>query len=329
MPIKATPSLEAVYQALAECLSEPCDWLAQAGRQWPLYQAALQLANECTHSPLQKAVTELALIPSEGLKQWRTRYQALLRSDAQPLPIYKSLAREGRLHSAVTLRVWSLYQAAGLAVNGAELPDHAAIELAFLAYLTQQELQTQNARHLWRMARLKFVKQHAGQWLPALGRAIACSSDGFYRPIGLLLSAVLQAELSPSRKRSATAERRLPRIADEQNCTLCSFCAQVCPTQAISVQETHEFTSLLVNDANCVGCNRCVGVCPTSTLQLSVSSPEPRPRMLYRSERAHCPGCGSPTVSQAELQAIAEQIGNPRWLDYCCDCRIIFTKELQ
>ena len=330
MPIKATASLEAVYQALAESLAEPCDWLAQAGRQWPLYQAALALANECAHSALQQAVTEVAQVPSEGLRQWRSRYQALLiQSDAQPLPIYESLAREGRLHSATTLRVWSLYQAAGLAVNGGELPDHASIELAFLAYLTGQEFQATAERHLWRMARLKFIKQHAGQWLPALGRAISRSSDLFYRPIGLLLTAVLQAELTRPRKKLATAERPLPQVSSAQTCTLCSFCAQVCPTQAIRVQETHEFTTLLVNDANCVGCNRCVGICPTATLQLSTSFPEPEPRQLFQSERARCPGCGSPTVSQAELQAIAEQIGNPRWLNYCDECRIIFMKDLQ
>jgi len=329
MPNKATPSLAKLYQTLAESLSEPPDWLAESGRNWPLYQSALQLANELADPLLQRAVAELALIPSDGLKQWRVRYQALLRSNAQPLPIYESLAREGRLHGAATLRVWTLYQAAGLAVNGPELPDHASVELAFLAKLTQQELQASTEGHLWRKARREFIKQHAGQWLPALGHVIAHSSDLFYRPIGLLLSAVLQAEMLTPRKQSSTTKRRLPQLVSERTCTLCSFCVQVCPTGAMSVQENHAITSLMLNDTKCLACDRCVHICPTSALQSGESNPTQSLRRLYQSERAHCPGCGSPTVSQAELQAVAEQIGNPQWLNYCNNCRIIFLKESQ
>lgn len=330
MSIKATPALAALYQTLAESLSVPDECLAQAGQHWPLYQAALQLSGELAHPPLQRALVEMALIPPEGLKQWRARHQALLTaSTGRPLPIYESLALEGRLHGAATLRVWTHYQAAGLAINGAELPDHASIELAFLAYLTQQELQASTERHLWRKARREFVKQHAGQWLPALGRTIARSSDGFYRPVGLLLTAVLQAELATPRKQAVTGERRLPRLIEEQSCSLCSFCVQVCPTGAMRVQESHDTTSLLVNDTQCVSCDRCVHICPTNALQTGESTPEHNLRLLFQSQRAHCPGCGSPTVSQAEIQAVAEQIGNPRWLDYCNDCRIIFMREPQ
>jgi hypothetical protein len=46
------------------------------------------------------------------------------------------------------------------------------------------------------------------------------------------------------------------------------------------------------------------------------------PLVLRVSERAHCPLCGDPTVSKAELEAVAARLGeHPVWLDACLVCR--------
>jgi hypothetical protein len=80
-----------------------------------------------------------------------------------------------------------------------------------------------------------------------------------------------------------------------------------------------------VADKTCTVC----GFCATNVLQLAETSAESKLRQLYISPREKCPGCGVPTVSKAEVDAIAEQMGRPRWLDYCSDCRIIFLEDLR
>lgn len=330
MSIHASSTLATLYQTLAESLSEPLDWFAYAGKDWVLYTVASELSQAILHRPLQKAVVELASIPSESLRRRDKRYRNLLAgSTTNPVPIYESLALEGRLHGTATFRVWTLYRAAGLNINGAELPDHASIELAFLSYLVQQEANATHERGQWRKARREFIKQHAAQWLPTLGRTLARTPDPIYRPLGLLLTAIIQAEIMPPYKPHSTTERHLPQFIANKTCTLCGFCAQVCPTQALGIHETHETTTLHMLDAKCVSCDKCVRICPSDVLQLEEAPPEKQRRTLYNSPRERCPGCSVPTVSRAEVEAIAAQIGHPRWLDYCSDCRMIFLEDLR
>ncbi len=40
-----------------------------------------------------------------------------------------------------------------------------------------------------------------------------------------------------------------------------------------------------------------------------------------------CPSCGQPTVSRAEFDYVAVQIGQPAWLAYCPDCRPAFVEK--
>lgn len=330
MSIRASSVLSNLYHALAESLSDPLDWFADAGKEWDLYEFALTLSHEIMYPPLGKAVVELASIPSENYDERDKRYRDLLNgSTTEPIPVYESMALEGRLHGMSTFRVWTIYRAAGLNINGAELPDHVSIELAFLSYLVWQELDASHERGQWRKARREFIKQHAAKWLPTLGRVISRSSDPVYRPIGLLLTAIIQAETIPRRRQIAKIQQHLPQLLADKNCTLCGFCAQVCPTQALFVHETHKTTTLQISDEKCVSCDKCVRICPINILQLDGTAPQKSLRILYESPRERCPGCDVPTVSKAEIQAIAEQIGYPRWLDYCSDCRMIFLEDLR
>jgi Na+-translocating ferredoxin:NAD+ oxidoreductase subunit B len=62
-------------------------------------------------------------------------------------------------------------------------------------------------------------------------------------------------------------EDREPMIArvEESNCTGCTRCFKVCPTNAIvgAPKQIHA----VVADA-CIGCEKCVNVCPTECLQM-------------------------------------------------------------
>lgn len=320
-----------LYQALAEVLAEPPHWLALAGREWPLTAAALRLAR--SSEAARRAVVDLVEIPAEALVRRQTRYKALFAaSDRPPLWLYESAYRQGRLLGETSFALARLYQAAGLEIAGAELPDHAAVELAFLAHLANRAADEPEHKTEWRRLERRFIKKHAGCWLPALGKALVRSGDAVYAPIGRLLAEWLEEAGRSNKVASILVRRpRLPGIAHQDDCTLCGFCIQACPTRALTIRETAHETSLLLSAAHCVSCAKCEQVCSTGALRLSAAETgmmdvnafpgQANWRPLRRSPRAICPGCGEATVSCAELDFVATNIGRPDWLVYCLTCR--------
>jgi ferredoxin len=318
-----------LYQTLAEALSEPPDWLSASGQHWPLFTAALEVAHDENQAAIRQAVVEVAAIPPEGLSRRQARYAALFSGLGRPhLWLYESLARDGKLAGPSALAVWSVYEVAGLAVAGTELPDHASVELAFLAYLAEQETRMPSEAAGWRRARRLFIKRHAGRWLPALGEALALTGDKVYVPIGRLLTAALNTDLPPRRGSSSQPMRGLPTLSQPENCNLCSFCVQVCPTHALTIHETDKITALLLTDSTCVACGRCVRACTSHALQPGTGIPCAGQHVLRESLRARCRGCGQPTVSEAELEEVAARIGAPIWLNYCSDCRPLLLETV-
>jgi len=128
-------------------------------------------------------------------------------------------------------------------------------------------------------------------------------------------------------KRAAGAAHALPRIAQPEACNLCSFCVQTCPTNALTIREDEETTALQLMDALCLGCSKCVRICPTEVLHLEDTLADYSRQTLRISPRTRCKNCGQPIVSQAEMEAVRAQIGEPEWLQYCLDCRAIFLSE--
>ena len=332
-----------LYGALAEALAEPPEWLACAGREWPLFEIALRLA--LPSEAVRRAVESLAEIRAESLAARRKRYTALFIGSGRPrFWLYESAFLTGRILGPETFAVEQLYRAAGLETAGAELPDHASMELAFLAHLAATG-QTEDER--------LFAKNHADRWLPQLGRALARSGDEVYAPIGQLLASwlmerkcgMMNAECGMRAKRaeahspfiihhSSFRIQKLPAIPQAESCSLCGFCVQVCPTRALAIRETSAETNLVLKVSACVSCGKCERVCEMRALRLSPHPPaacaspvrngaeqERGSVVLRRSPRAVCPACGQPTISRAELDFVAAQIGYPAWLEYCGDCR--------
>lgn len=345
-----------LYQALAEALAEPPPWLALAGREWPLTDLTTQLL------PGSPAVTALARVPAEPLAERRARYAALFGPAAGPprFWLYESAFLDGRVVGEATFAVAKCYAAAGLEVDGGELADHAALELAFLAYLVDQDD---------RLPYRRFLDEHALRWLPALGRGLAAAGDPIYAPIGQLLAEALDrfgvaepGRLQPSIRnlRPAARAARLPALAAPDSCTLCGFCVQSCPVAALTIAETATHTALLLLAGRCTGCGRCVRTCEAWARDLpsdplpgrSPAPPAPFPTreggdgapllsgagseersypvgeggrggevVLRLSERVVCRKCGAAMVSRAELDYVIKQIGHPAWLDYCPACR--------
>lgn len=299
-----------LYHSLAEALAEPPDWLGLAGREWPLFEIAVRLAPQSEAA--RRAVEPLDRVRTEPLAARQARYAALFAGPGRPrFWLYESASLTGRILGSQTFAVEQLYRAAGLETAGAELPDHAALELAFLAHLAAAGRGGDERR---------FVKRHAGRWLPELGRALARSGDEVYAPIGQLLADWLDERVE-QRVTGVVGQvthhvlriTKLPLIPHSGLCSLCGFCAQVCPTRALALHETRTETALALNTALCVGCGKCERFCETGALRMHQTADGSERlqgwRVIRRSPRAVCPGCGQPTISRAELDFVAVRIG--------------------
>lgn len=309
-----------LYLALAEALSEPPAWLARPGKEWPLFAQALTLAPHSAAAA--EAEGSMAAVGAESPSARRARYRRLFMEQSPPRCwLYESLHRSGRLIGPESHAVRRLYEVAGLAIGGAELPDHASLELAFLAHLARQAGVDPTRARQWRRIEKWFLKKHAGRWLPELGQQLAATGDPVYAPIGLLLVASIEEAL----RRPVNRKRRAcqPQVRAEK-CTLCGFCVQACPSRALAIVEDRHETALLLAADLCSGCGRCVQICETDAMQLravtETKAADTR-QILRRSPRVICRGCGRATVSRAELAFVAAQLGGPRWLEYCLPCR--------
>ncbi len=322
-PEKPLAWLAALYAGLAEALATDTAvpaWLGRPGRKWPVWESASHLAAGYDWPALSQAVDALAEVSGALPVRRQSAYKRLLGGNGRaPLMLYESQYLNGRFMGPETFAVGALYREAGLEITGAELPDYAAVELEFLAFLVEQEIvQPENYRH-WRKVRRLFIKEHAGRWLPQVGRQLAAVADPAWAAAGQLLVAALKP---PRKRRTIQPKSGLPRIINIEACNLCSFCVQVCPTRALRMQEDDQATRLRLQPYLCIHCYKCEQACPENALDMLGSPIEEATIVLRESPRAACPRCGKLTVSQAELAAVAARLGShPAWLDYCLDCR--------
>ena len=318
----AAPALRAaLYGNLAAALADPPAWMVQAGRAWPLWPAAALAAEDAPR--LGAAVAALADIPAATLAERRRSYRMLYAGSGRPrIWPYESHHRSGRLMGPETAVLEKLYRAAGLSAVDGELPDHASVELAFLAHLAQlQDEQPARAARWLRLER-RFLQLHAGTWLPGLGRSLAETRDPVYGPLGLFLAELFSAPpRSPRGPVSGAAQR--PVAVNAAACTLCSFCVPACPTRALAMAESGRETRLVLQPAACIGCRLCVRACPQHALELRAGgggTPLPL-QTLIKSPRLTCSACGAPTVSEAEFNYVAAQVGSQPWMRLCLTCR--------
>jgi len=309
----------AFYLALAESLAEPPDWMSAPGSDWLLSEsltALIPLWDKARHS-----LDLAAGLPAEEPTLRRERYAALFGAGRPRYWLYESAARTGKILGEQTFQMARLYQSVGVEVNGAELPDHISLELAFLAFLAERDASAEK----------QFLDQHA-DWMMDLGRALQKSGDNVYAFIGGLLADwikdALQAEAPiPLNVVSAPRAALLPSVPAPEDCTLCGFCAQVCPTRALKVLEDRRNTALVLYAAECIHCQKCERVCDfhaltmTPTLDPNLPRIENGGQVLRLSPLEHCPQCGKPIASRAELRFIAAQVGDAAWQHLCLDCR--------
>lgn len=302
-----------LYALLAETLAEPTEWMSLSGREWPLFETLGQLTAESDAA--RRHLNLLAGIPSEGADQRRERYVTLFASDSPRFWLYESAAKTGKILGPQTFEMASLYRTVGLETAGAELPDHISLELTFLSYLASQ-----NDASTYEQ---QFLEKH-GDWMMSLGRALKQSGDPVYAPIGALLADWLTERTHHVAHNAPHAIRSdlLPVIPNPDGCTLCGFCAQVCPTRALKVMQNAEGDFLSLNIAECVHCGKCERICEFHALKMSLPMLNAgETSILFQSPHARCQTCRKPIASQAEMKYIVSQIGDASWQHLCLDCR--------
>ncbi|CAG0949786.1 MAG: molecular chaperone TorD family protein [Candidatus Methanoperedens sp.] len=105
-----------------------------------------------------------------------------------PCPPYESMYREDVIMGHSTLSVLDFYNRAGLNVieKFHDLPDHVAVELEFLYYLTENGFSAQHD---------SFMKEHFSKWVPKFCEDVKQNDRiGFYGHAAVILKDFINVE---------------------------------------------------------------------------------------------------------------------------------------
>ena len=114
---------------------------------------------------------------------------------------------------------------------------------------------------------------------------------------------------------------------DRAECTLCGVCSQVCPTGALTQDESEQCT-LRFHPRDCTACGVCAVWCPEEAVSvrrvLDVDALRSGPVVLHAGEMISCVGCGAPLGPAAMVAAVRRRVRVPpaRAQDRCPECRL-------
>lgn len=131
-------------------------------------------------------------------------------------------------------------------------------------------------------------------------------------------------------------------VVDQQACTLCMACVQVCPTRALS--DGGDLPRLSFTEDACVQCGLCAQACPEDAIALAprfLFDWEERraPRVLNEEEPFNCIRCGTPFATHSVIGRMLDKLGSHhmfqseealRRLKMCGECRVVdmFSEDL-
>ncbi|OQA89493.1 MAG: NADH-quinone oxidoreductase subunit I [Elusimicrobia bacterium ADurb.Bin231] len=81
------------------------------------------------------------------------------------------------------------------------------------------------------------------------------------RGVGISRGGNIQYRSIPSRRASSISGRKA--VVEIEKCTACGICADVCPQQAITIDNVAN-----INLSKCTGCGACVAACPNGAISL-------------------------------------------------------------
>ena len=95
-----------------------------------------------------------------------------------------------------------------------------------------------------------------------------------------------------------------------KNCTGCGACYNICPNNAISMEENNEgFLYPRVNSKKCTNCQLCKRVCPTATMKSNNNRKIPQCYAMMADDNLRLSGCSSGGASQVLMNYILSNNG--------------------
>jgi heterodisulfide reductase subunit A-like polyferredoxin/coenzyme F420-reducing hydrogenase delta subunit len=132
-------------------------------------------------------------------------------------------------------------------------------------------------------------------------------------------------------------------LAVGDDCTLCAACSNMCPTGALS----REDSDLHFRYGRCIACGMCAEACPEGVLSMEKVLDFPRlvsgrSEGLFSAPMTKCSQCGRPFAAEAMVRSARERIKEAGaipggefsledqlgLLDYCEDCRALVALEI-
>ncbi len=213
-----------VYRFLSLAFSQPTRALAEM-----LVQGSLVPLLAALHEDLGLKEPEAVSFLSgqaDELRQQQTADQLLsalkqeyarlfITGPRVPAPPYESVYRldvkggeRGLLMGPAAVDVLGEFQEAGLEITpgSGDLPDHIAVELEFMYYLSSREVEAWQAQErdnalLWQSRQRAFVQEHMARWVPAFSAAVIRSTQvDFYRALARLTQAFIEREASAANR---------------------------------------------------------------------------------------------------------------------------------
>jgi TorA maturation chaperone TorD len=196
--------------------AQTCEFLAQAllypGGTFARKLAARAQALAGPPAWAQRMVRAFSAETLEDLQVEHVRLFVNAYGGAPCLP-YESVYAEGQALGEVAQGLAALYAEWGVEDTG-EMPDYAAVELAFAAQLArlQPVLPGEEERQRAGQAAAAFERVHLRAWLPVLGAGLQAAAElAFYRELGEALQAVFGAA-APRPRQERTNPGRDPDV---------------------------------------------------------------------------------------------------------------------
>jgi ferredoxin len=216
-----------------------------------------------------------------------------------------------------------------LAPTSHRLPDHAGIELAFMAHLATQEALAWDAGdsgEAWRRLQQQgsFLHEHLCGWLSQFcHRILAGRPLDHYAELAQRAETFVSMDVARVRAwlgyelvaaESVAADQEWWAVTTGQGCTLCHVCVQACRPGALRGARDEEggIASLGFDPAKCDGCAACERWCPEGAIRVVKvqDGALPEERELARSILLPCPTCGRLHIPEAMVARVMGRMGS-------------------
>ncbi len=299
-----------------------------------------------TASQRSRTYADLAQAFSKAEQGLEAEFTRLFLGPGRPVAHpYESVYREGQTMGETTLHVRRRLAEEGLIPDGPWLPDHVAIELAFMAHLAAREAlawDADDSDEAWCQLRQQgtFLSEHLCTWLPQFcHRILAGRPLVYYAELAQRAETFVANDAAKIRgwlgdglvaEESAAADRDGWVVILGQGCTLCYICVQVCQPGALrgTCDEEAGMVNLGFDPAKCDGCAACEQWCPEGIVRVDKvqDSDLPKKEELARSSLLACPDCGRLHVPEAMVAGIVARMGPAQEalaqrLLLCYDCK--------